>query len=258
MRSLAETQSLLRRAITSGNSDSLALLLVAPADPQERLEIYRRHYRESFRRHLRGRYPTVEWLVGTDRMTELADALLHEAPPRAPSLAEFGEGLIDIVARCGKLPAWLVDVARLDWQLGRLSVGIVEAPIAIATFRKSEPQQLVEASFGLQPSLTYMQSEWPVDDLIHMRLSGSAPDRLKFEPGAVCLELRGGRGRFALKRLAPGDYAFRRSLGEGQHLSMAAERALSADPDFALSAALARLFSDGLVTMLIKPDRDTK
>ena len=70
-----------------------------PADPVERLEIYRRHYRESFRRHLRGRFPTLEWLVGTPRMIELADALLQSRPAARAILAEYGSELAIGVVR---------------------------------------------------------------------------------------------------------------------------------------------------------------
>jgi len=251
MRSLGETQTLFRRAVAGGPANKVLDLLKAPADPAERLEIYRRHYRESFRRHLRGRYPTLEWLLGTDAMVELADALLREHPPRAPSLAEYGEELIGVVAsRRDRHPPWLSDVARLDWHLGVLSVAIEGPPLSIAALAELPPDTLLDATLQLQPGLVRLQSGWPVDQLVHLRLGGGAPERLEFLPLAVCLELRGGRGRFALQRLTPPDYAFRRALREGRRLGVAAERALGADPIFDLSAALARLFAEGLVTAI--------
>jgi hypothetical protein len=255
--SLAETQALFRRAIAGGSVQQLLPLLKAPAEPLERLEIYRRHYRESFRRHLRGRYPTLEWLLGTDAIVALADTLLREHPPRAPSLAEYGAELIDLVAaRRERQPAWLSDVARLDWHLGCLSVAIEEPPLTIAALAELAPETLLDARLGLQPGLVLMQSGWPVDELIHLRLSGEAPERLQFEPLAVSLELRGSRGRFALRRLTPPDYAFRRALREGRRLGVAAERGLSVDSTFDLSSALVRLFAEGHVTTII-PSTET-
>lgn len=255
MRSLGETQTLFRRAVAGGSADRIVALLKAPADPLERLEIYRRHYRESFRRHLRGRYPTLEWLLGTDAMVDIADALLREHPPRAPSLAEYGADLIDIVAaRRDRHPAWLSDVAKLDWHLGCLSVAVEESPLPIAALADLSADIMLEATLRLQTGLVLLQSGWPVDHLVHLRLGGGAPERLQFEPLAVCLELRGGRGRFALQRLAPPDYAFRRALREGRRLGIAAERALGADRTFDLSSALARLFADGLVAAITAPE----
>jgi hypothetical protein len=249
MRSLGERQTLFRRAVAGGTADAIVPLLRVAADPVERLEIYRRHYRESFRRHLRGRYPTLEWLLGTDRMVELADQMLREQPPRAPSLAEYGEGLIDIV-RTARDRAWLGDVARLDWHLGCLSVAIVRPALGIAALGAVAPDALLDAGLELQPGLVYLQSGWPVDDLIHLRLGGAPPERLRFEPQRVYLELRGGRGQFALQRLSSAEYAFRRALREGRRFATAAEHALGADPAFDLSAALARLFAEGLAVAI--------
>jgi hypothetical protein len=251
MRSLGETQTLFRRAVAGGPPDAVVALLKVPADPLERLEIYRRHYRESFRRHVRGRYPTLEWLLGTDAMVDLADTLLREHPPRAPSLAEYGADLVDVVAaRRDRQPAWLSDVARLDWHLGNLSVAIEEPPLAIAALAKRAPETLLDTRLRLQPGLVLMQSDWPVDQLVHLRLGGGAPERLPFDPLHVFLELRGGRGKFWLQRLAPPDYAFRRALREGRRLGIAVERALGADRAFDLSSALARLFAEGLVAAI--------
>jgi hypothetical protein len=250
MRSLGETQTLFRRAVAGGPSDALSALLSSPGDPIERLEIYRRHYRESFRRHLRGRYPTVEWLVGTDLMIEFTDALLRKYPPRAPSLAAYGEGLIEIVQASRNRPIWLADVAKLDWHLGCLSVAVEEQPLGIVLLAAVPQHALLDIVLRLQPGLVYLQSGWPVDQLIHLRLDGNAPEQLAFTPEHVCLELRGGRGRFGLRRLASAEYAFRRALANGRRLGTAAEHAYGADPSFDLSAALARLFAEGLAAAM--------
>ncbi len=251
MHSLAETQARFRKAVAGGSAETLAPLLQAPADPLERLEIYRRHHRESFRRHLRGRYPTIEWLVGTDTMLVLADRLLRENPPRAPSLAEYGEDLIAIVAaERPRLPAWLADVARLDWHLGCLSVAVERPSIGIAAITGLPQDRLLESTMALQPGLALLQSDWPVDELLHLRLGGNPPETLEFKRQRVCLNLRGARGRFAVQRLSPGDYALRKALMDGRSFAAAAERALSAGPGFDLGSALARLFAEGLVTSI--------
>lgn len=251
MPSLAETQALFRRAVAGGSADAVMPLIMAPADPTERLDIYRRHYRESFRRHLRGRYPTLEWLVGTDAMVGFADALLRQHPPRSPSLADYGEELAEIVsATRDRMPPWLTDIARLDWHLGRISVATEAPSLAIGALAALDPDALMEASLVLQPGLHHLQSDWPVDELVHLNLKGGAPDTLRFEPMPVCLELRGGRGRFAIERLAPAEYVLRRALAQGRRIGIAAERALGTTHNFDLPGALVRLFASGLVTAI--------
>ena len=254
MPALAETQAAFRAAIATTGATPILSRLRAPADAAERLGIYRRHFRESFRRHLRGRYPTLEWLLGTDRMIALADATLQRRPPRAPSLAEYGAEFIDTVLAEPHLPGYLADVARLDWNLGRLAVSIDLTPQPIGVLAACPPDQIEGATLVLQPGIAFVESDWPVDTLVHLHLQGTAPDALSFAPEPVRLQLRGARGQFTLERLPAGVFAFRRSLAASEPLGAAIAAALGTDPDFNLSEALATLFAAGLVTSLSAGD----
>ena len=254
MPALAETQAAFRAAIATTGAAPILGRLHAPADAEERLGIYRRHFRESFRRHLRGRYPTLEWLLGTDRMIALADATLQRQPPRAPSLAEYGAELIDTVMADPGLPAYLADVARLDWNLGRLAVSLDHASQSIDVLAACPPDELEDVTLVLQPGLAFIASDWPVDTLVHLHLQGTAPDALSFAPEPVRLQLRGARGQFTLERLSTGVFAFRRSLAAFEPLGAAIAAALATDPDFNLSEALAMLFATGLVIALSAGD----
>lgn len=247
MSSLSETQAAFREALTGHPPAVLLASLRTPADPALRLDIYRRHHRESFRRHLRGRYPTLEWLLGTDRLIALADATLHQHPPMAPSLAEYGQELIDVLHKDADLPPYLPHVARLDWHLGCLSVATDAPPLGIDTLAAVDPASLASLTFTLQPGLAFVATPWPVDDLIHLRHHASAPDHLAFAPHDTCLELKGARGRFTLRRLDPGAFTFRSSLAAGASLATSARQAIEAQASFDFPSALASLFAEGLV-----------
>ena len=108
-------------------------------------------------------------------------------------------------------------------------------------------RNLAQLSLTLQPGLAYVASDWPVDELVHLRHQGNAPEQLAFQPRPTHLELKGSRGRFAIRRLEPGAFAFRSRLASGAALAAAAEQALQAQPSFDLPAALASLFAEGLV-----------
>lgn len=245
---LSELQASFRDAVTVGPLDGVLAALSCPADPAERLDIYRRHHRESFRRHLRGRYPTVEWLIGTDSMVAMADATLRAAPPRAPSMAEYGQELVETLLREGKdIPPYIADVARLDWALGCLSVAIDHHAIRIDALAAVPADELEHATLTLQPGLAHVRMAWPADELVQLRLAASAPEQLAFLPQDTWLELRGARGRFTMHRLGPGAFTFRARLGAGESLGPAAEAALGIEPSFDVAAALAALFAEGLV-----------
>jgi len=247
MPSLSETQAGFRAVIAGGTAPALLSGLRGSSDPGERLEIYRRHYRESFRRHLRGRYPTLEWLLGTDPVVHLADATLQHSPPRAPSLAEYGAELIETVSSAAGLPPYAADVARLDWHLGCLAVAIAHDPLPLAALASIDPQLLGALRLGLQPGLAYVSSAWPVDELVHLRQQESAPAELVFAPHETHLQLRGARGQFSLQRIDAGSFALRSALARGATLADAAAAGQAAAPDFDLSTALATLFAEGLV-----------
>lgn len=248
MPSLSETQCAFRDAVTGGTRDGLLAALCCPADVDARLEIYRRHHRESFRRHLRGRYLTLEWLLGTAKLVALADDTLFHAPPRAPSLAEYGQELVETIRRAGTcLPPYIADVARLDWALGCISVAVEDDAIGIDALAAVDADALAQLALRLQPGLAHVATAWPVDELVRLRLAEAAPEQMAFEAQCTWLELRGARGRFTLRRLAAGDFTFRASLAAGDCLGDAAEAALGQEPSFDVTAALAALFAEGLV-----------
>ena len=252
MSSLPDTQATFRNAIAGGSAAGLLTALRAPADPAERLEIYRRHYRESFRRHLRGRYPTLEWLIGTEPMLALADLTLHRDPPRAPSLAEYGAELIETICTSGgDLPAYAADVAMLDWHLGSVSVAVTHAPLTLDALAAVDPNRLAGLRFALQPGVVFLRLDWPVDDLVHLRLQDSQRAELAFMAQETFLQVRGARGEFMLQKLGVGPFAFRSHLAKGHSLGAAAGAGASAQSDFDLSAALSLIFAEGHVINLI-------
>lgn len=248
MPSLSETQAAFRDAVTGGPREGLLAALRCPADVPARLDIYRRHHRESFRRHLRGRYPTLEWLLGTDRLVSLADATLCQSPPRAPSMAEYGEELVETVRQdAHDLPPYIVDAARLDWALGCVSVAADQDAIGIDRLASVPAEELAEVRLSLQPGLAHVAAAWPVDALVALRLSAAVPEQLAFAPQDTRIELRGARGHFTLRRLSAGDFAFRAGIAAGDRLGSAAETALGQEASFDVAAALAALFAEGLV-----------
>ena len=224
-------------------------MLVAPASATARLAIYRRHHFESLIRHLVGRFPTVEWLLGTTRFIALAEPFIHAAPPSAPCMAEYGEdfaGFLAHHATAGPSP-YIADIAGLDWLLGNAAIAVESPPVGVTALSAWPADHLPELGLRLQPGVSYLASGWPIDDLVRIRLDERQPEQLEFLPHAVALEVRGARGKFGIGRLDKAEFAFRSALRGGVSLGGAIERGLSADPEFDVSTALATLFAAGLV-----------
>ena len=224
-------------------------MLRAPGGAASRFAIYRRHYRESLTRHIRGRFPTVEWLLGSPRMMALTEAFTRATPPAAPCMAEYGAEFIDFASRSdeGRVFPYLGKLAQLDWHLGDIAVAIDLPAASIAALQDFEPETLPDLVLVLQPGLRHLEAEWPVDDLVRIRLSERPPEQLAFDSTPVAIEVRGARGRFALSRLNPAVLQFRAALGQGAVLGDAMQRGAEADPQFDISQSLAALFAEGLV-----------
>lgn len=254
MQSLSDVQAQFRAAVVSRDGTVPAMLL-APAPVAGRLEIYRRHFREALVRHIAGRFPTVEWLLGSTRMRPLAEQFVRAAPPTAPCMAEYGAGFIDALKwdpTTGDVP-YIGDVAELDWLLGGVSVAVSKPVLPIAALAAYPADRLPDCGLRLQPGTRYLKSGWPVDDLVRVRLGDQLPDRMSFVPQKVALELSGARGQFRITRLDEPVMKFRAALAVGKTLGDAVDAGIAADAEFDFSLALATIFAEGLVIEIVSP-----
>jgi hypothetical protein len=103
----------------------------------------------------------------------------------------------------------------------------------------------------LQPGLSYQHASWPVDELLKLYLTETAPHRFELMPTPVWIEVRGSRGEFQLDRLGAPEFIFRKSIAGGSPIGEAAEHALEFSAAFEPGRALAVLLAAGLVTGVI-------
>ena len=187
--------------------------------------------------------------MGEGFLGEAARRFVQERPPTSPCLAEYGEDVPQFLAAgsgAAHVP-YLRSFAELDWALGFVSVAIDHPPIAAAALASEAPGALPAVRLALQPGVRYLQAGWPVDTLINLYCTDSAPDRLAFDPDEVRLEIRGARGEFHIRRLDPGSFAFRQQTQAGRSIGVAAECAFETDSGFDPATALVNCFQDGLV-----------
>lgn len=247
---LTETQAAFRDAVVKGDGAAAMTRLAGRGDVAYRLSIHQRHFEASLVTVLAGRYPTLEWLLGSAFLTAAAAAFARAHPPARPCMAEYGEAFPGFVAARPEVRSmpWLADVGALEWHLGAVAVEVSRPAVPLAAFAAFDNVDLEAVGIALQPGLRYLEAGWPVDALVKLRLAGDPPERLDFRPETVCLEIRGARGDFAIKRLAPAALAFRATLAAGcplaDALAAGSARAAAFDP----GAALAALFAEGLVT----------
>jgi hypothetical protein len=120
-----------------------------------------------------------------------------------------------------------------------------------------DPRALLASKVCLQPGTRYQGSEWPIDELMTMYLSDSAPETFAMHTSSRRLEVRGARGEVRIDRLDPASFAFRQALLEGHPLGTAAEAALDCDQAFDAGQALAALIAAEMVVGMLQTDERT-
>ncbi|MGE0445132.1 MAG: putative DNA-binding domain-containing protein [Vicinamibacterales bacterium] len=179
MPTLLEFQRAMREALVTGRPDAMTPHL-AGGDAR-RLAIHVRHYRASLTRAIVDRFPATAWLIGSRPVFEAAEAFVHEHPPARPCLAEYGEAFPEFLAAlpdAGHL-GYLAEFATLEWHAGRLALATEDSP-----------------------SMHFMHVSWPVDELLALYLTDTAPDRFEMAPCDAWVEIGGCRGELTLRRVA--------------------------------------------------------
>ncbi len=250
--SLTDLQQQMRDAVVSGDSAAIGPLLVGGRNASKRLAIHLHHYEASLTAAVVGRFPATGWLVGSHPLKGAARQFVHDHPPTAPCIAEYGSQFPGFLAtwpgtvHLTYVPAF----ADLDWHLGRLAVSIDVAAVGRKRLAAIDPTDLADVGVTLQSGTHYLRASWPIDTLITMYLVDASPASWTLVSEEVRIEARGARGSFRFSRLRASDYTFRVSLVEGHTLGDAANRALEIDPAFDPGVALLALVDEQLITAL--------
>jgi hypothetical protein len=248
---LADIQLRIRNAVVKGDAADIVPLLVGGQDPAKRLAVHRRNYETSLVTALLTKFPATVWLVGTRFVTEAATSFVRQQPPEAPCIAEYGGGFprfLSTLPAAEQVP-YLGDFARLECNLGQVSIAI-DAPAAEFGNLALNGDTLLNSALVLQPGLRYLRVSWPVDDLMNLYLTDSAPDSFALSPCDASIEVYGARGEFRMSRMDAATLTFRQAILNRRSIGDAAESALDVDSIFNPGEALRTLIAAGLVVSI--------
>ena len=260
MSMLLELQRRLRRAVLGGDTAEIVAAIQGDGlDPAARVGIYRHHAFATLGDALQGTFPVVCRLVDKRFFAYAAHEYLREHPPHSRCLVEYGADYADFLARfvpCEKFP-YLADVARFEWALNIAATVREATPLQAETLAEVPAAKAAYVGFRLQPSLSYFVSPWPIDAIWQANQEDEVPP-IDLASGGTSLEIRRVGETVAWRRLDPGSFAFRTALADGLVLAAAMAAATLRDPAFDLTAALQRVFADGLaVRFVISPEQET-
>ncbi len=110
------------------------------------------------------------------------------------------------------------------------------------------PDEFARLILRLHPSVSLLDSPWPVDQIWRANQAGADPDAIvDLDAGGVRLEIRRLGDDVVFRRLDAATSAFRRALALGDDLERAAGAAQAAGAGFDLTLVLRELLDDGIV-----------
>lgn len=249
---LAELQARMRQMLLAGGNDpEISALLADPPEQRERrLAVYRNNVRHALLSVLDAAFPVVRELIGAECFTAVALTFVASRPPHVPALYAYGgelPGFLADFAPLAELP-WLAEVARLEWARNEALFATDREPLSPNQLATVPVAELPGLRLGLHPSAWLHESPWPIHAIWDAHQpGGGALEAVELARAEAVLVWRHG-GAVRQRSPDPGESALLAAFALECPLAEAAEMAAVRDPDFDLSAVLARLLTDGVLT----------
>lgn len=237
---LRELQLGFRAAMLDGDDDDAAAHVCADGiTPRARLAIYRHHVFTSLTAALEATYPVVVRLVDLRFFRFATDRYIREHPPSGPCLFEYGATLSEFLGRFAPSQqlAYLPDVARLEWAMNVALHAPDAAPIERAAL-------VLRPTIALHPSVTLLQSPWPVDAIWRANQPGAIDDGVDLNAGGVRLQVWRSGDEVLFRSLSPAELVLRDAIMRTGSLEAAAGEALAFDAGTDLVTHVAELFAE--------------
>ncbi|MEZ2221990.1 DUF2063 domain-containing protein [Rhizobium sp. RCC_161_2] len=219
--------------------------------PERRFGVYRNNVTVGLVGALASRFPVAEKIVGNDFFAVMAHEFIRLHPPRSPLLLAYGDDFADFVETFE--PArdidYLPDVIRLEAARGKAYHAADAAPLDPALLATIEPERLASLAFALHPSASILRSPFPAVTIWAMNAGEMELRPIDDWSGEDALVVR-PEMTVQVHRLPAGGVTFLEALAAGADLTTAVEAAITAAPDFDLSANLAGALAAGTFTIM--------
>ena len=236
---LRELQLGFRAAMLDGDDDAARHVCDDGIASAARLAIYRHHVFTSLTAALESTYPVVVRLVDLRFFRFAADRYIRTHPPSSPCLFEYGATLGEFLAgfEPSQRLAYLPDVARLEWAMNVALHAPDAAPIERVALS-------LRPRIALHPSVTLLQSPWPVDAIWRANQPGAIDDRVDLSAGGVRLQVWRAGDAVLFRSLSPAEVVLRGAIMRTGSLEAASAEALAVDADTDLTTHIVELLAE--------------
>ncbi len=150
-------------------------------DPAERLAVYADAYFLRLRDVLAEDFPRVAKLLGEQAFDNLIRRYLKVYPSREPSVRHLGRAMAQFSRDREAMPAWLADLAALEWARVNAFDAPDDEPLAIAKLAEIDPAAWAQLRMHPVRSLEVVNAAWPV----HRLWADDTPDGLEPAPTSI-------------------------------------------------------------------------
>jgi hypothetical protein len=212
------------------------------------LAVYRNNVMSGLIKVVAARFPVVRRLLGEDPFLQSIRRFIVAEPPQSPLLLDYGDGFPQFLRRLGDDAGigYIADIADLEIARGKAYHAADAAPLPPQAFAAIPAQQLAGLRLSLHPSVSLLQSRFPIVSLWHASQEAGEVALPQWRPEAALI----ARPMLEVEvwNLPPGGFAFLTALQRGATMAEAAEAATHAAPDFDLAVNLSVLIEARIVT----------
>lgn len=153
-----------------GESDFVPELVAAieasrTLDPAGRLGVYADAYFLRLRDVLAEDFPRVAKLLGEEAFDRLVRHYLKAHPSTEPSVRHLGRAMARFIRGLNEVPAWLADLAALEWARVNAFDAPDDEPLTIARMAEIDSTAWPQLRMAAVRSLEVVHAAWPVHRL---------------------------------------------------------------------------------------------
>lgn len=200
MSSLAELQTWMHWAIArrpAGREPAPScapLLTEGKVSRERRIRAYADALEIRLAETLAADFKGVHAVLGDENLRALAGEYFEAYPSRSPTLAELGRSLPEFLL-AHPLP-FLADLAALEWRMAEAYFANDVPPLDPASLEQIAPEAWPLAKLELDPSLSWVETQWPVLRLHRLASAGRSvadaiPHRRRAERVLIYRDLAG-------------------------------------------------------------------
>ena len=217
----------------------------------ERFNVYRNNVAVSLTEALQTTFPLLVSALGEDFFKAMAGVFLRKHPPQSPLLMHYGDQMPNFLESFEPVQKYfyLPDIAKLEIALVQSYHAADSQPITPTFLEKIPPEELMESTFSLAPSMRLIRSSWPIYQLWRYNTVPNSPSPTPGPEDVLVL-----RPEFdpSPQLLPPGGGAFIDAILNNLTLDNATNHALNEDKNHDLALTLGMLIQGNAITAVIK------